>query len=111
MSEKRIGNIAPAFAWMLPLYQQVGVHLGYAVAVHGSMNRDLDLIAIPWVDNAASAEELVEAIRERVYGKIIGGPTKKPHGRLAWTIEFDVAHGHIDLSIMPRKMPEPDDKR
>ena len=30
----------------------VAREMGYALALHGSMNRDMDLIAVPWVVGA-----------------------------------------------------------
>lgn len=38
--------------------------MGYALAVHGSMARDLDLVAVPWVEGAVDPIELVEAFVE-----------------------------------------------
>ena len=35
---------------------------GYNLVLHGSMNRDLDLIAIPWIDNPKPELELVHRI-------------------------------------------------
>lgn len=77
---------------------------GYAVAVHGSRSRDLDLIAVPWTDGAVGNRELVEALCER--GRFVLGETAgKPHGRVGY-----VLHGvpgsagikYIDLSVTPR---------
>jgi len=75
------------------------------------MNRDMDLVAIPWTEEAASAEELAEAIRQAVDG-FTGWDSHpgflKPHGRRCWLIWFkgvELAFGGgvcIDLSIMPR---------
>lgn len=56
-------GLAPAYAALVPLFAAVARPLGYAIAVHGSMRRDLDLVAVPWTDDAAPAENLVEAIR------------------------------------------------
>jgi hypothetical protein len=36
---------------------------GYALAVHGSLARDIDLVAIPWIVEADEPEILAEAIR------------------------------------------------
>lgn len=36
--------------------------LGYALAVHGSVTRDCDLIAVPWTDAAVNAFELAHAL-------------------------------------------------
>lgn len=83
--------------------------LGYALAVHGSERRDLDLIAAPWTDEAVSAGELAHEIAIAVGGFIPTdetgsadrNPTSKPHGRLAWSIHLG-GGPYIDLSVMPR---------
>lgn len=84
--------------------------LGYALAVHGSLSRDIDLVAIPWTEDAAPADQLVEALREKAHHAwgshaFIGhaDPTHKPHGRLSYVILFiESGHTYIDLSVMPR---------
>lgn len=89
--------------------REIAQELGYALAVHGSMARDLDLLACPWVDDAKPAMELAEALRKKL--EMCTGekwymrhddPGKKPHGRLAWNL-FPGCGGqsYIDLSVMP----------
>lgn len=84
---------------------------GYAIGVHGSMARDIDLIACPWREGASSAEEVAEAIRAAAEKAnplgvaFVAGhdpcPRAKPHGRLCWS--FHLGGGpYIDLSVMPR---------
>jgi hypothetical protein len=100
---------------MVPHLTQVARTYGYAIGLHGSMSRDLDLIAVPWTDEAAPAETLVEAIRDAVDGFIRNdpptqenkyhsqtrSPVDKPHGRRAWSIYFSGRRFYIDLSVMP----------
>lgn len=105
--EKPHGYIAGAFAFMLPLLQEKVRPLGYALAVHGSMNRDLDLIAVPWDGGAvAPASDVWRVIFDTVspYRSSLKqwGPEKKPHGRISWIIPLH-AGASIDLSVMPRK--------
>jgi hypothetical protein len=100
------------FAWMIPHIQQVGNKFGYAVAVHGSMARDLDLIAVPWTRDAASNEDFVEAVRIAVggyirndenpnkYNEFTYDPVERPHGRRGWAIQFSGFRFYIDLSVM-----------
>lgn len=83
---------------------------GYAVAVHGSRVRDLDLIAVPWTDETPHTPLAVaEMIADAIPGTVIGKPTKKPHGRVAFVIHplSPLQHGfdrwYIDLSVMPRR--------
>jgi hypothetical protein len=104
---------------------------GYAVGVHGSLARDIDLIAVPWTRDAVSGNELAERLIrtvERLLGKASkrarwhdrrGRPTEaffrghvvapgtkgtqpKPHGRRCWSIHLG-GGPYIDLSVMPRR--------
>ncbi len=82
---------------------------GYAVGVHGSISRDIDLIVAPWTEDAVSAEDVAEAIRAAIAAtnegwafvnpKLKAG--EKPHGRMCWSIHV---HGgpFFDVSILPR---------
>jgi hypothetical protein len=80
---------------------------GYALATHGSLARDIDMVAFPWVDDADEPELLVSRLIGVLSGKVgraieIGGRGVKPHGRQAYTIiASGAAMPEIDLSIMP----------
>lgn len=95
------------FLHVVPKLIPVAKRLGYAIALHGSFVRDLDVVAIPWTDEAVSAEELTEALRAEVHGWVCKDrdptPTVKPHGRLTWSIHLEDGIGYVDLSVMPRK--------
>ena len=39
---------------------------GYALAIHGTVTSDLDLIACPWTDEACSAEDLMHTLKEHI---------------------------------------------
>ncbi len=100
--------------------------LGYGLAVHGSLLRDIDLVACPWTDAAVPARELAMALQataaehnngvaeERDHVGAAnpdyfhqGCPGAKPHGRLVWS--FHLGGGpYIDLSVMPRQVEEPE---
>lgn len=82
---------------------------GYTLVLHGSMQRDLDLIAIPWAQGAIESNKLIEKICE-VSGtmNIPHHKTRKysikPHGRKAYSLTWDGTLGatpYIDISIMP----------
>ncbi|HLK55673.1 MAG TPA: hypothetical protein VKU00_03865 [Chthonomonadaceae bacterium] len=103
---------ALVYAAMIPIIQEIGRDLGYAVAVHGSMATDLDLLACPWTEEATDPETLIKAISERfhcIYQESHQtNPAIKPHGRLAWAIMFDpsddyaIGGPYLDISVMPR---------
>jgi hypothetical protein len=104
-------------ALLEPLREMAKKH-GYAVAVHGSLARDIDLVAIPWTAEAVSAPELVAALYEVIVEKNDGvgwfqkgeppsyylAGEEKPHGRRAWSIYLGRdEHGpYLDISVMPR---------
>lgn len=93
---------------VLPALQGTARRSGYALAVHGSQARDLDLIAVPWTERAEDPEMLVRRLGETCaehtgwgHRGAREGWTEKPHGRLACTI-IASSEVHLDISIMPR---------
>jgi len=76
---------------------------GYAVGVHGSLKRDMDLIAVPWTEEAVDSEELITHLCTGLNARIIGDIGIKPHGRIAVILQIDGWFTHIDLSITPKK--------
>lgn len=75
---------------------------GYALAAHGSLRRDFDLVAIPWIENADDPTKVLERVTSEFAIRIVGNPQQKLHGRVAWTISIGHGHCAIDLSFMPR---------
>ncbi len=100
--------------------------LGYAIAVHGSLARDIDLLACPWTANAVDERTLAVVLQSVILevdgtatmswavGKgrqfaLDGCPGTKPHGRLGWC--FTLTCGvYVDLAVMPRIVPTTDSK-
>ena len=103
---REYGVIDPDYARIFTVARLLAWQEGYALAMHGSFTRDLDLLAVPWTDKASEPGHLVrrilaacENLREQH-----GNPGEKPHGRRVWTLVFS-AFGDprfVDLSIMPR---------
>lgn len=99
---------------MIAALRFVAERCGYALAVHGSLKRDIDLIACPWRDSAINAEDLMKYLKAAI--KAIAGtaresfvdkgrqPEKKPCGRLAWAIylTYDDNGPYLDISVMPK---------
>lgn len=94
---------------VLPSIRTIAEVLGYAIGVHGSLRRDLDLIAVTWRDNPATPDKLALAIQHAACGISSEKVTweQKPLGRIAtslpicWTEDARPSSGHIDLSIAP----------
>ena len=100
---------------ILPSMRRVAKEAGYALTVHGSLNRDIDLVAVPWREfNVWTRDTLLDALVGAV--RAVTGRcscsekewTAKPHGRaakilLAWCGE---STAQLDLSVMPATATE-----
>lgn len=91
---------------LLPALRFRAKSCGYALAVHGSMQRDIDVVAVPWREHAVGAEDLIAAIREIVKAVTridhVEGPTPKPAGRAAWSLHLTAYGGdgpYLDISV------------
>lgn len=80
---------------------------GYALAMHGSGIRDLDLIAIPWTDESRSPTNLIAQVAYRTDCETNGHPvTEHKHGRLSVVFMINDHFSdprYVDFSIMPPK--------
>lgn len=94
-------NNAPTYMCLYPGLASIARAHGYALAVHGSLARDMDLIAVPWIDSPKSPETVISAIESEFAIKRIGELTKAPHGRMIQTIGISFGECFIDLSFMP----------
>jgi hypothetical protein len=95
---------------ILPAMRETARFHGYAIAVHGSLKRDIDLVAVPWTEHAVPPDELVRCLRGAVGGVLgnclqIGEPGHKPHGRVAYTLVHPGFAGEIDLSVVAPSDP------
>ena len=111
-----IASCVTFYAALYPQLRQVARGHGYALALHGSLTKDLDVVAIPWTEHASSQVELVKALVDASGGhllhtgsRIVDGVAARvpagcprPHGRTSWTIMLNGRAGYIDLAVMPR---------
>lgn len=92
---------------------------GYNLVVHGSMNRDLDLIAIPWVDKPKAEQEMIREFQEYLTGITVTDSkgnipfTILPGGRHSYIIDLNRGDRHgawvrfadeqyyLDISVTP----------
>lgn len=105
---------AAAYVALVPALSRVAREFGYALAVHGSLATDLDIVLVPWVDQASDPAEVVEALRLLIggkKGKHDVQPQEKPLGRLAWSYYLTEegansygggSHPYVDISVTPK---------
>ena len=124
--EKPIHARPSLYAFYFEGIKEIGLRYGYNIVLHGSMNRDLDLIAIPWNETVGVKGKMLEEIAEAIGGYILNEDEEnrqlfriKYHGRECWVININrsiknkfsgmvtefINEGdpqyYIDISILP----------
>ncbi len=118
MSEKPIHVKASFYANCFFMLKEIAFRYGYNLVLHGSMSRDLDLIAIPWIHKTKPVDKMIWAFAKALHGRPIMLKknkmqiTKMPHGREAYVIDlarFDKDYYdrqyYVDISVMPTEPP------
>lgn len=108
-------TLTAGYVCLYPALCEIARRHGYALAAHGTMQRDFDLVAVPWTEAAVDALTLILAIKTHVRANTHHfeadeyfpdcNPTRKPHGRLAYSLHFTNRGGegpYLDVSVMPR---------
>lgn len=101
----------PVFYSVLwPSMRQAAIDCGWALALHGSMQSDMDLMAMPWIEDCKPVEVLVKALSDclgdTVWTKLhLVQHNTKPHGRVVYTMSIG-SDWYIDLSLMLPKTNE-----
>jgi hypothetical protein len=102
------------YAFYFESLKVIALKYGYNLVLHGSMNRDLDLIAIPWQEKLGDTDEMVND-----FATILGGDVMEmtdaqkncfPHGRISYIINInrggdwnnhEDAQYYLDISVTP----------
>lgn len=97
-------NYAPIYAAaMYPDLCKIFQKHGYALAVHGSLAHDFDLIAVPWVEKPSPRKKVIAEMCKHFYGvKQAGKPVGRPPARIAYTFAIGWGYCQFDLSFFPQ---------
>ena len=116
------------YSFYFEVIKAIGLKYGYNIVLHGSLNRDLDLIAIPWEEMIGDKDQMVDEIVSVIGGilsmqnRSVDNPIGtrfglKPNGRIVYIIninrdiqykynivseikEYTDPQYYIDLSVM-----------
>ena len=104
---------AAFYACMWDDIRQCAMDCGWAVGLHGSLNSDMDIMAMPWVETSTTFEELVARIVTLFSGNMSAENycityNEKPHNRIVATIPI-FADFYLDISTI--KNTSTDDAR
>jgi len=103
-------SYAPVYAAACyPDLARIAREHGYALAVHGSLQRDFDIIAIPWAEVVTTHEALIASICEQTAFREVGQPENKLHGRVAYTLSIGFGECAVDFQFMG-PFPQPQEK-
>ncbi len=98
----KTANYGPVYAAALyPDLAEITRSLGWALAVHGSLARDFDLVCIPWVDEPAKPDDVLSRICSEFAIEVVGETGQKKHGRVAHSISIGHGECQLDISFMP----------
>ena len=99
---------AAFYASVWPDLRQSAMNCGWALALHGSLASDMDIMAMPWVEGAVSADEMVRNLIKsfgfsEYWMKYMMqvDRTSKPNGRVVYTIPI-YSDFYIDLNVIER---------
>lgn len=95
-------NYAPVYCALYPDLAKICRSHGYALAIHGSLARDMDLICVPWIEQPSDPMTVIKEITTRFAIKLIKEEVSMHlHGRQVWTLAIAFGECFIDLSFMP----------
>lgn len=92
------------YACMYEDIRQCAMDCGWAVALHGSLASDMDIMAMPWVDNAVSFKEMVDRVSKlfkdnELSSQYVITYNEKPYNRVVATIPI-FADFYLDISTI-----------
>lgn len=93
------------YAAMWNDFRQTAMDCGWALGLHGSLNSDMDIMAMPWVEDAVPADEMVERLQD-CFGFSRPMPcmvdkTSKPNGRVVYTVCI-FGDFYLDINVIDR---------
>jgi hypothetical protein len=94
-------NMAPIYACMYPELAEQARSAGWALAVHGTMGRDFDLVYVPWVRDPVSPKTVVQKACNFFAIEQFGEPVTTYHGRQIFTVNLRFGEAFLDMSFMP----------
>ena len=117
MSDKPIHVKPGLYAMYFEFLKEIAKEYGYNLVIHGSLSRDLDLIAIPWSDHCCFSTEqfMIKEFEKYLTGNSHDNPSYSvlPGGRHAYIIDLNRGDKHgewvrfedkqyyLDISVIP----------
>lgn len=82
--------------------REIAIKNGYSLSIHGSLQNDMDLIAVPWTKEAVEPEKLITAFNDWISGTIDDKVEERPWGRKSFVI-FLRNGMYIEIAVFPKE--------
>lgn len=84
--------------------RQSAMNCGWALGLHGSLASDMDIMAMPWTEDAKPIEDMIQALSDCFTGNMFKEGHIKPHfdkpnGRVVYTMNI-WADFHLDINVI-----------
>jgi len=114
MNRKPIHAKPSLYAVYFHELKEIAEKYGYNLVIHGSLNRDLDLIAIPWQEEIKPHTEMIVEFAKQMGGTLMsesGLYSITNHGRMQYVLNLHRTTGegehfrdeeyYLDISVIP----------
>lgn len=112
-SREHITNNGKAafYASIWPDLSKAANDCGWALGLHGSLSNDMDIMAMPWTEEAKPVEELMQALSDCFTGSMWKDDHIIPHpgkanNRVVYTMSI-WADFHLDINIIKNESLKP----
>lgn len=102
---------ANAYWEVLPVMRMMARRLGWCLALYGPLRRDLDMVAVPWMEDAVPHAQLLEEIIKTFGGRFSEDEIDQTIGRTGVTVVcrkriVRESGSLIDVSIVDPRVKE-----
>ncbi len=93
--------------------KDAALNCGWALGLHGSLSSDMDIMAMPWTEDAKPVEEMIKALSDCFTGNMykdrhIVPHYGKPNNRVVYTMNI-WADFYLDINVI-EPLPLPSSK-
>jgi len=93
------------YACMWDDFRQAALNNGWALGLHGSLASDMDIMAMPWIENCSGIDEMIKSLEDclTIPDAAAHFKTKrsddKPNGRVVYTVHI-FSDFYLDINII-----------
>jgi hypothetical protein len=95
---------AAFYACMWNDFRQAAMDCGWALGLHGSLASDMDIMAMPWTENATSADDMIKYMIKKCFSdnrmsRFVKTKNIKPNNRVVYTISI-FSDFYLDINVI-----------